>query len=211
MKPHCFSGRVVHQGQTKRLPGKVEALNIDITGPVQWTSSNNDVATVDGSGMLTAVGGGSTYITMQAADGSGRNGQCEVIVKTGQDIVDEARKALGVKYVWGGSSLTDGMDCSGLVVAVYKKVLGVKLPHFTGDLEKSDKFVTIDASELQPGDILVRYGPGHKSGKHIRHTGIWTGTGIIEESGGDGKCIESDKESKVKSWLANYTARRYVG
>ena len=202
---------ILYEGQVKQLPGKVEALSLDANVPVQWTSSNTAVATVDESGTLTAVGGGTACITVQTTDGTNRSGQCDVVVKTGQDIVDTARGALGVKYVWGGSNLTDGMDCSGLVVAVYKKVLGVKLPHFTGDLEKSDKFKTIDVSELQPGDILVRYGPGHKSGKHIRHVGIWTGSGVIDEDGGAGKCVEKTDESKVERWLANYTPRRYVG
>lgn len=74
----------------------------------------------------------------------------------GQAVVDEALKYVGNRYVWGGSSLTNGTDCSGFTKLIYAK-FGYDLPRYSGDQRYIGRGVKL--SEAQPGDIICY--PGH--------------------------------------------------
>ena len=76
------------------------------------------------------------------------------------EICEYARQFVGNPYVWGGTSLTKGADCSGFTLSVYIKY-GVSLPH--SSKAQANCGTRIDVSEVQPGD-LVFYG-----GKNIHH------------------------------------------
>ena len=69
----------------------------------------------------------------------------------GQAVIDYASQFIGNSYVYGGSSLTNGTDCSGFVMSVYKK-FGVSLPHSSAALRSVGYEVSL--SEMQPGDIV---------------------------------------------------------
>lgn len=88
------------------------------------------------------------------------------------ELVEYAKQFLGNPYVWGGTSLTKGADCSGFVLSVFKE-FGVSLPHYSGSQAKQGK--KISASELQPGD-LVFY--ANSSGT-INHVAIYIGNGQV--------------------------------
>lgn len=88
------------------------------------------------------------------------------------ELVEYAKQFLGNPYVWGGTSLTKGADCSGFVLSVYKK-FGISLPHHSGSQAKQG--TKISASDLQPGD-LVFYGNGSGS---INHVAIYIGGGQV--------------------------------
>lgn len=88
------------------------------------------------------------------------------------ELVEYAKQFLGNPYVWGGTSLTKGADCSGFVLSVFKK-FGVKLPHYSGSQANMGK--KIKASELQPGD-LVFY--ANSSGT-INHVALYIGGGRV--------------------------------
>ena len=88
------------------------------------------------------------------------------------ELVEYAKQFLGNPYVWGGTSLTKGADCSGFVLSVFKK-FGVKLPHHSGSQAKMG--TKIKASELQPGD-LVFY--ANSSGT-INHVALYIGNGRV--------------------------------
>ena len=77
-------------------------------------------------------------------------------------------KQAGTPYVWGGNSLTKGIDCSGLVQQVYRQ-LGIDLPRVTYDQAKAGKQVS--TNDLRPGD-LVFY-------NNLGHVGIYMGNGQI--------------------------------
>lgn len=87
------------------------------------------------------------------------------------DLVNYALQFVGNPYVWGGTSLTKGCDCSGFVLSIYKKY-GFSLPHSSAAQAKYGTKVSV--SEAQPGD-LVFYG----NGKRINHVGIYIGNGQI--------------------------------
>ncbi|MDE7188330.1 MAG: C40 family peptidase [Lachnospiraceae bacterium] len=87
------------------------------------------------------------------------------------DLCQYAKEFLGNPYVWGGTSLTRGADCSGFVLSVFKKY-GVSLPH--SSVAQSGLGTTIKVSEAQPGDLIF-YG----NGRSINHVAIYIGGGQV--------------------------------
>lgn len=88
------------------------------------------------------------------------------------DLVEYAKQFLGNPYVWGGTSLTKGADCSGFVLSVFKKY-GVHLSH--SSRAQANEGTKISTSELKPGD-LVFYGNGRGT---INHVAIYIGGGQV--------------------------------
>ena len=87
------------------------------------------------------------------------------------DICQYAKEFLGNPYVWGGTSLTSGADCSGYVMGVFKKY-GVKLPRTSR--EQANSGTTISVSEAKPGDLIF-----YSNGKTINHVAIYIGGGQV--------------------------------
>lgn len=87
------------------------------------------------------------------------------------DLVQYAKQFIGNKYVWGGTSLANGVDCSGFTMRVYEKY-GIRLPHYSVAQSKMGKKVSL--AEAQPGD-LVFYA---KNGT-INHVAIYIGGGQV--------------------------------
>ena len=94
----------------------------------------------------------------------------------GQEIADYAVQFVGNPYKWGGTSLTNGADCSGFVYAVYKQ-FGYTLPRVSRDQSKSAGVaeVTPNLSNLQPGDLIFY---GDSSGR-VDHVAMYIGNGKV--------------------------------
>lgn len=111
----------------------------------------------------------------------------------GQEIAKFACKYIGYPYVAGGTSLTNGADCSGFVLAVFKN-FGYSLPRSSYAQSGAGKGVSY--SEAQPGDIIYYGG----------HVGIYIGNGQIVHA--------STERSGIKITSATYrniiTVRRIV-
>ena len=105
-------------------------------------------------------------------------------------IANEAPKYLGLKYVWGGTSLSTGADCSGFCWAIYKKC-GVDisgLQRTSYGMASQSLGRTVSVSEAQPGD-LVFYGDSYGN---VNHVAIYIGNNtIIHESGYQVGCKKS--------------------
>lgn len=87
--------------------------------------------------------------------------------ETGEAVAQFALQFVGNPYVWGGSSLTHGTDCSGFTMAVYAN-FGVSLPHY--DASQRGYGIGIDSlSDARPGDLICFYG----------HVGIYIGDGMM--------------------------------
>lgn len=87
-------------------------------------------------------------------------------VSNGQAVVDYGMQFLGNPYVFGGTSLTNGADCSGFVQSVYA-AFGVKLPRNSTAQRSAGYGVSL--SEIQPGDIVCYSG----------HVGIYAGNNTL--------------------------------
>ena len=85
---------------------------------------------------------------------------------TGQAIVDYACQFIGNPYVWGGTSLTNGADCSGFVQSVFAQ-FGISLPRTTWDMEQVGTPVSYE--QAIAGDLILYDG----------HVGIYMGNGQI--------------------------------
>jgi len=92
------------------------------------------------------------------------------------NICDYAKKWIGTKYVWGGNSLTKGVDCSGFVKKVYAH-FGYTTPRVSRDMAK--KYTKISISELKPGDLIFY---GRVKDNYINHVGIYIGNGQVIHS-----------------------------
>ena len=93
--------------------------------------------------------------------------------RSGQAVVAEAKKYLGVPYVWGGTDPKTGLDCSGLIQHVYAN-LGYDLPRVSRDQANAGRAVP-SLAQAQPGDILAFGSPVH-------HVGIYIGDGQMIEA-----------------------------
>lgn len=100
-------------------------------------------------------------------------------ISRGQEVIDFACQFIGNPYVWGGTSLTNGADCSGFVQSVYAN-FGISLPRTTWDMVGIGYGVSYE--EALPGDIVLYDG----------HVGLYMGDGNIvnamNESDGIGIC-----------------------
>ncbi len=88
------------------------------------------------------------------------------------DLVEYAKQFVGNPYVWGGTSLTKGADCSGFVLSVYKKY-GITLSH--SSRAQANEGTKISVSELLPGDLIFY---ANSSGT-INHVAIYIGGGQV--------------------------------
>lgn len=91
-------------------------------------------------------------------------------VSSGQaSIVEFAKKFLGNRYVWGGSSLTSGTDCSGFTMSLYAHY-GYSLPHNAA----AQAGVTRKVSSPKPGDLFF-----YSNGSRINHVAMYIGGGMV--------------------------------
>ncbi|MBR4082838.1 MAG: C40 family peptidase [Lachnospiraceae bacterium] len=112
------------------------------------------------------------------------------------ELCEYAKQFVGNPYVWGGTSLTKGADCSGFVLSVFKKY-GVSLPHHSGSQAKSGTKISRD--ELQAGDLIFY---ANSSGT-INHVAIYIGGNQVVHA--------SNPKSGIKISKYNYrTPVKYV-
>lgn len=118
----------------------------------------------------------------------------------GPDIIDFAKQFVGTPYSWGGNSLKNGVDCSGLVQQVYKH-FGVDLPRTTYDQIGVGKSISIKG--LKPGD-LVFFDTDRSTGGPD-HVGIYMGEGKMIHAPRPGKGVE------IVSMTSGYYLDRFMG
>lgn len=98
-------------------------------------------------------------------------GSAELVSATRTAIVAYAKQFLGNPYVYGGTSLTEGADCSGFTMKVFEH-FGISTGRSSRDQAAKGKEISIDA--VQPGDLLF-----YASGDYINHVALYIGGGQI--------------------------------
>lgn len=116
-------------------------------------------------------------------------------ISLADSIESEARKYLGLEYVWGGTTPA-GFDCSGLMQFVFAKH-GIKLPRTAAEQYRVGDHVA--TSELKKGDLVffTTYKPG------ASHVGIYLGNGKMIDSNSSGLMISNFNSA--------YWQQRYLG
>lgn len=118
----------------------------------------------------------------------------------GEEVVNYAKKFLGLTYVYGGTNLNSGVDCSGFMYCVYKN-FGITLSRVSRD--QINNGTRVDKSNLQPGD-LVFFNTGGNS--RISHVGMYMGNGqYIHATNNSKNCVQ------ISSLNSSYSAKTYVG
>ncbi|HKT00901.1 MAG TPA: transglycosylase SLT domain-containing protein [Rugosimonospora sp.] len=115
---------------------------------------------------------------------------------TGAAVVADARKYLGIPYVFGGTNPATGLDCSGLTQLVYRD-LGIKLPRTAAEQAKVGQAVP-SLAQAQPGDLLAFNSP-------VTHIAIYIGNGMMIAAPHTGDHVKIEKVYATPS-----TIRRIV-
>jgi len=87
------------------------------------------------------------------------------------ELCEYAKQFVGNPYVWGGTSLTKGADCSGFVLSVFAKY-GISLPH--SSRAQANSGTRVKMSEAKPGDLVF-----YAKGGRINHVAIYIGGGQV--------------------------------
>lgn len=146
-------------------------------------NSSSSSPSYDGGG---AGKGGS--IASDYAAGGGKNPGASTGV-SGSSVVSYAMQFVGNPYVWGGNSLTNGVDCSGFVHEVYAH-FGISTPRYSHAFKSVGQAVSFD--NIQPGDVVVY--PGHVA--------IYAGGGVIVEAQSTKAGITANRSVQCHTILA---------
>ena len=163
-----------------------EASKKSTTASGSNTGSGSSTSNKANSNTSSNNAGSSSSATTSKDSGSSSSSSSGSSVSynpTGQSVVNYACQFVGNPYVWGGTSLTNGADCSGFIMSVYAK-FGVSLPHSSGAMAGCGRAVSY--SEAMPGDIICYAG----------HVAIYMGGGQIVHA--------STPESGIKISDAGY-------
>lgn len=148
------------------------SLGLDGTAGLADTAGLSGVAALPGNSALSGIAG------LGALSGVGSGTAAGGV--TGDAVVADAKKYVGVPYVWGGTNPAVGMDCSGFVQRVFKD-LGVDLPRVVSDQMRQGTPVA-SLAQAKPGDLLVSFG-----GEHIS---IYLGNGKAIDAPVPGQTIQ---------------------
>jgi cell wall-associated NlpC family hydrolase len=119
------------------------------------------------------------------------------------ELLGRAMGLLGIPYKYGGSSEKTGFDCSGFVRHLYEKSFGKLLPRRADDQARVTE--TIDASELQPGDLVFF----NTMRRTFSHVGLYVGDGKFIHSPQTGKSVQID-DMRAAYWQKRFSGARRV-
>ncbi len=123
-----------------------------------------------------------------------------------ESLLQRGKTLMGTPYVWGGSSISTGFDCSGFVSHVFKEELGINLPRTTAQMIQMDAPV-IARNDLVPGDLILFNNQGRG---RVSHVGIYMGDGeFIHSSSKRSGGVRVDKLSN-SYWNASYLEAKRV-
>lgn len=116
-----------------------------------------------------------------------------------EELINTAKRFIGVPYQWGGTSVRQGFDCSGLTMVVYH-LNGLDLPRSSRQQWRAGQ--PINRSQLRKGDLVFFATAG---GRRVSHVGIYTGENRFLHAPGEGRTI------RFASLSHHYFRSRYLG
>lgn len=169
----------IYSGLNDPVGGPAGALRDILTGKTPTPGVQTTTPARGG----TAAGGGIAGTVTNVAESV-----------AGGTVIAQARKYLGVKYRWGGSTMK-GIDCSGLVMVAYRDGPGIKLPHkATLQMARGDR---IDRSQIRAGDLVGWGVPGN-----YPHIALAVDADTVIVAPHTGTVVQYQKlwEKKVPGW-----------
>jgi cell wall-associated NlpC family hydrolase len=137
------------------------------------------------------------------------------VVSTGNgslrmQAVQKSLVVLNLPYVWGGDSLSRGVDCSGLVQQVYKQI-GIAMPRQARAQATTGTRVA-SVNQLQPGDLVAfKWAGGYAGPNTVSHIAIYAGNGEIIEAYGGSHGRRRKLTNSQQDQGAIYIHTRYPG
>lgn len=144
------------------------AGTLEVPGPIARTAEL--ALEIPEPSAASPVPGGDTDVSQEILAPSGP-GSAELASATRTAIVAYAKQFLGNPYVYGGTSLTEGADCSGFTMKIFEH-FGISTGRSSRDQAAKGKEIPIDS--VQPGDLLF-----YASGDYINHVALYIGGGQI--------------------------------
>lgn len=121
------------------------------------------------------------------------------------NVVNRAHQLIGTPYAWGGSTLSSGFDCSGLLVYLFKSEAKINLPRTTAAMRKS-KAQTVKRHQLKAGDAVFFK---HNGRQAMEHVGLYIGGNRFIHSPRKGKTIRIDSIDNTYWNKSFVTAKRF--
>lgn len=142
------------------------------TGTASGTASTGTVQAGEnfGPGYSGSTGTAQTDTAAESSSGSS-SGDSALTAATRTAIVAYAKQFLGNPYVYGGTSLTNGADCSGFTMRIFEH-FGISTGRSSRDQAANGKQIAVSA--VQPGDLVF-----YSSGSTINHVALYIGNGQI--------------------------------
>ena len=163
----------------QQIQGQIALLSPSTSSPASSAAFAEALASstaAEASGTATTASGGTAS---PEALGVATTGP-PTSLTGGQAVVDEAKRYLGIPYVWGGTNPRTGLDCSGLTQLVFKK-FGVELPRVSYQQATAGTPVA-SLAQARPGDLLAFGSPVH-------HVAIYIGDNKMVEAPRPGKDV----------------------
>ncbi|MCL6456440.1 MAG: C40 family peptidase [Gorillibacterium sp.] len=194
-------------------------IDVEDSGESEWVRvttphglrllRSSDIRITTRSG-IQSIGGGAEQVAsliepVQADSAKSSADMADVMVQSpiGDGIVHQARRFLGLPYLWGGMS-SYGFDCSGFAYTMHQSQ-GLLIPRDASAQAEAGRI--IESDQLAPGDLLFF---AHQEGQgRVHHVGIYAGSGQMIHSPDSASCVELVELAHYKLLKEHCISRRY--
>ena len=114
-----------------------------------------------------------------------------------------AESLIGIPYQYGGSSPSEGFDCSGFVQFVFNRSAGISLPHNSNQISRHGR--SVKSSQLRKGDLVFYY-TGRQPNSHL---GIYLGNNRFIHAPSSGGKVRIE-DMNISYWKKRYNGARRI-